>query len=53
MKVSSLLAMADFRQWALEFVLADDEGRQTAIAQKAAKGTYSPNMFIVFARDIL
>ncbi|KAM0436000.1 hypothetical protein ACHAPT_002892 [Fusarium lateritium] len=28
--------MADFRQWALEFVLADDEGRQTAIAQKAA-----------------
>ncbi|KAM0346589.1 hypothetical protein ACHAPU_005301 [Fusarium lateritium] len=29
--------MADFRQWALEFVLADDEGQQTAIAQKAAK----------------
>ncbi|KAI8715393.1 MMS19 nucleotide excision repair protein [Fusarium sp. LHS14.1] len=29
--------MADFRQWALEFVLADDEGRQTDIAQKAAK----------------
>ncbi|KAF9761770.1 hypothetical protein IL306_003673 [Fusarium sp. DS 682] len=28
--------MADFRQWALEFVLADDEGQQTAIAQKAA-----------------
>ncbi|KAM5345339.1 hypothetical protein ACJ41O_011201 [Fusarium nematophilum] len=28
--------MADFRQWALEFVLADDEGRQTTIAQKAA-----------------
>lgn len=30
--------MADFRQWALEFVLADDEGQQTAIAQKAANG---------------
>ncbi|KAF5681122.1 DNA repair transcription mms19 [Fusarium heterosporum] len=29
--------MADFRQWALEFVLADNEGQQTAIAQKAAK----------------
>ncbi|KAF4965231.1 hypothetical protein FSARC_6950 [Fusarium sarcochroum] len=28
--------MADFRQWALEFVLADDEGQQTKIAQKAA-----------------
>ncbi|KAF5023636.1 hypothetical protein F66182_4305 [Fusarium sp. NRRL 66182] len=28
--------MADFRQWALEFVLADDEGQQTTIAQKAA-----------------
>ncbi|RBR10030.1 uncharacterized protein FIESC28_09638 [Fusarium coffeatum] len=28
--------MADFRQWALEFVLADNEGQQTAIAQKAA-----------------
>jgi DNA repair/transcription protein MET18/MMS19 len=30
--------MADFRQWALEFVLANDEGQQTAIAQKAANG---------------
>lgn len=30
--------MADFRQLALEFVLADDEGQQTRIAQKAAKG---------------
>ncbi|KPM45998.1 hypothetical protein AK830_g519 [Neonectria ditissima] len=29
--------MADFRQLALEFVLADDEGRQTTIAQNAAK----------------
>ncbi|KAF5229425.1 hypothetical protein FAUST_10431 [Fusarium austroamericanum] len=29
--------MADFRQWAIEFVLADNEGQQTAIAQKAAK----------------
>ncbi|WKT48757.1 MMS19, N-terminal [Fusarium oxysporum f. sp. vasinfectum] len=28
--------MADFRQWALEFVLADNEGQQTAIAKKAA-----------------
>ncbi|KAG4282908.1 hypothetical protein FPRO06_09581 [Fusarium proliferatum] len=28
--------MADFRQWALEFVLADNEGQQTAIANKAA-----------------
>jgi hypothetical protein len=45
--------MADFRQWALEFVLADDEGRQTAIAQKAANGTYSPNMFIASPRDLL
>lgn len=31
--------MADFRQWALEFVLADNEGQQTAIAKKAANGT--------------
>lgn len=30
--------MADFRQWALEFVLADNEGQQTVIAQKAANG---------------
>ena len=30
--------MADFRQLALEFVLADDEGQQTRIAEKAAKG---------------
>ncbi|KAI5459826.1 Dos2-interacting transcription regulator of RNA-Pol-II-domain-containing protein [Mariannaea sp. PMI_226] len=29
--------MADFRQLALEFVLADDEGQQTKIAQNAAK----------------
>lgn len=30
--------MADFRQLALEFVLADDEGQQTKIAQNAARG---------------
>lgn len=30
--------MADFRQLALEFVLADEEGQQTVIARKAAKG---------------
>ncbi|KAH6890562.1 Dos2-interacting transcription regulator of RNA-Pol-II-domain-containing protein [Thelonectria olida] len=29
--------MADFRQLALEFVLADDEGQQTKIAQNAAR----------------
>ncbi|KAK7420125.1 hypothetical protein QQX98_002988 [Neonectria punicea] len=38
--------MADFRQLALEFVLADDEGRQTTIAQNAAKEiqTGAPNL---------
>lgn len=30
--------MADFRQLALEFVLADDEGQQTTIAKKTANG---------------
>ncbi|KAH7143883.1 Dos2-interacting transcription regulator of RNA-Pol-II-domain-containing protein [Dactylonectria macrodidyma] len=38
--------MADFRQLALEFVLADDEGQQTTIAQNAAKEiqTAAPNL---------
>lgn len=30
--------MADFRQLALEFVLADDEAKQTTLAKKAASG---------------
>lgn len=30
--------MAQFKQWALEYVLSDDEAAQAAIAQKAAKG---------------
>jgi hypothetical protein len=30
--------MADFRQLALEFVLADDEVKQNTIAKKAASG---------------
>lgn len=30
--------MADFRQLALEFVLADDEAKQTALAGQAAQG---------------
>lgn len=30
--------MADFRQLALEFVLADDEAKLTSIAQQAASG---------------
>ncbi|KAH8686920.1 Dos2-interacting transcription regulator of RNA-Pol-II-domain-containing protein [Ilyonectria robusta] len=38
--------MADFRQLALEFVLADDEGQQTTIAKNAAKEiqTGAPNL---------
>ncbi|KAF7551629.1 hypothetical protein G7Z17_g4862 [Cylindrodendrum hubeiense] len=38
--------MADFRQLALEFVLADDEGQQTTIAQNAAREiqTGAPNL---------
>lgn len=30
--------MADFRQLALEFVLADEEAKQTSLAKQAAKG---------------
>lgn len=30
--------MADFRQLALEFVLADDEAKQTTLAKKVASG---------------
>lgn len=30
--------MADFRQLALEFVLADDEGKQNSLAKQAASG---------------
>ena len=30
--------MADFRQLALEFVLAEDEAKQSALAQQAASG---------------
>jgi hypothetical protein len=30
--------MADFRQLALEFVLADDVGKQNSIAKQAASG---------------
>jgi DNA repair/transcription protein MET18/MMS19 len=30
--------MAQFRQWALEYVLSDDETVQLSIAKKAAKG---------------
>ena len=30
--------MAQFKQWALEYVLSDDEPAQLEIAKKAAKG---------------
>ena len=33
--------MADFRQLALEFVLADDEAKLTSLAQQAASGITS------------
>lgn len=46
--------MADFRQWALEFVLADDEGQQTAIAQKAANGNLREFLYMnIFWFNIL
>ena len=32
--------MADFRQLALEYVLADDEAKLTSIAQQAARGEF-------------
>jgi hypothetical protein len=31
--------MSQFKQWALEYVLSDDETAQLDIAKKAAKGT--------------
>jgi DNA repair/transcription protein MET18/MMS19 len=33
--------MAQFKQWALEYVLSDDEPVQLEIAKKAAKGEQS------------
>lgn len=36
--------MADFRQLALEFVLADDEAKLTSIAQQAASGASLGNI---------
>lgn len=37
--------MADFRQLALEYVLADEEAKLTSIAQQAARGKGPPPLW--------